>query len=264
VGNLYGGLSRYLYATYFGLTENNGGGIIDNGPFIPSNEMYALAIEKLQSALNHAADEAETRIVNSLIARCYLFDEQYSQAATFAANGMIEGDPVFETLYSVESANEYYVQAGSGRSQYVADFRFNDYITADPNEANRIQLAEKLGNDETTTYYYQVKYPNQDSPIPIMTWQENNLMLAELVLRGSGTGTPVTLVNAVRASHSIDPIGGSVDLDVIYVERDKELFATASRLPDHKRFNRWDHLPADAWHYLPITQSERNNNPNFN
>ena len=94
-----------------------------------------------------------------------------------------------------------------------------------------------------------------------MTWQENNLMLAELALRGQATGDALALVNEVRASHSIANLA-SVDLDVIYVERDKELFCTGSRLPDERRFNKW-HLGSGTWQYFPITIDEINSNHNL-
>lgn len=259
-GYLFGGLSRYFYATYFGLNPNEGGGVIDNGPFIPSSQMYDLAAEKFKEALNYAPDDAAKRMVNSLLARLYLYKEDYATAATYAANGMVSGDPDFSSLYSLQSNNYYWVQAGVGRVQYVVDNRFNDYVTADPLEAARIPLATITGTSGTT-YYYQVKYNAQDSPLPHMTWQENNLMRAELALRGVGSGDALALVNEVRQSHGLADLA-SVDLDVIYVERDKELFCTGSRLPDQRRFGKW-HLAADAWHYFPITANERNNNPNI-
>jgi len=126
-----------------------------------------------------------------------------------------------------------------GHKPVEVAYRFKDYVDADPNEANRIKLFTILGNDGTTIYYMQGKYPDRESPGIMMTWQENNLMLAELSLRGQGgAGDALTLVNEVRASHSIAPLA-SVTLDILYVERDKELFVTANRLPDERRFNKW-------------------------
>ena len=86
--------------------------------------------------------------------------------------------------------------------------------------------------------------------------------MAELILRGFGPGDALGLVNEARASHGIAPLI-SVDIDVIYAERDKELFASANRLVDERRFNKW-HLDSGTWEYLPIPESERNGNPNIN
>ncbi len=259
-GYLYGGLARYYYATYFGLDKTQGGGVIDAGPFIPSSQMYDLAAEKLTEALKHTSDAYQKRIVNSLLARLYLYKGDYAKANTYAEKGMVNGDNPFQALYTIQSDNYYWEQAGEPRSQFVCDFRFHDYVTQDPAEASRIPLSPITGNSGKV-YYFQEKYPTADSPINHMTWQENNLMLAELSLRGANSKDALALVNEVRQSHGLSDLS-SIDLDGIYVERDKELFCTGNRLPDERRFNKF-HLPAGSWQYFPITQNERNANPNL-
>ncbi|MGK9476540.1 hypothetical protein [Melioribacter sp. OK-6-Me] len=264
---LYGAIARYYLATYFGLTETQGGGVINVGPFIPSNQMYDLAIERFKTALTYAPGDYETRLVNSLIARCYLFKGDYVNAATYAQQGLLKGDAPLEAKYSTLSDNNYRVQAGELRSQFVVDFRFNQYINQDPTEAGRIQLKTRKGGDGVI-YYYQYKYKLDAtglvSSIPIMTWQENNLMKAELILRGAMSGDAVALVNEVRESHSVSTIS-TISLDTtspsIVEERDKELFCQGMRLPDQRRFNIF-HMPG-KWQYLPITQNERVRNPNL-
>jgi len=277
-GYLYGGLARYFYATYIGLEPTNGGGVIDNGPFIPSAEMYDLAIEHLTEALNYAdydySDEPviedslhAVKIVHSLLARLYLYRGDNANALVYAQQGLVEGDSPFRILHFTSDGsttgpdNFYYQQAGAGRAQYVVDYRFHDYVTADPAESVRIPLAEILGIDTVTIYYYQDKYPEETSPIDCITWQENNLMLAELALQGVGTGDALALVNANRTSHALADLG-SIDIAGLIVEREKELFCTGNRLPDQRRFDLW-HLGAGTWQYLPLTMNERNENPNF-
>jgi hypothetical protein len=260
-GYFYGGYARYLYAAFFGLNPTQGGSPINNGPFIGSIEMYDLAIERFKESLNYTTNGLITKTVNSVIARAYLYKGDYANAATHAANGLVNGDPPFQALYNSTQNNYWYYDAGVGRKQFVADFRFKSYIDADPNEANRIKIDSILGSNNEM-YYYQVVYPSYDSPQKIITWQENNLMMAELILRGFGSGDALALVNEVRTSHGIAPLA-SVDLDVIYTERDKELFASGNRLVDERRFNKW-HLAPGTWEYLPVTEAERNGNPNLN
>lgn len=278
VGYFYGGVARYFWATYFGLNPEEGGGVIDAGPFIPSPQMYDIALEKLNAALQHLPLELQVggtsftqdqlrRLVYSVIARVYLFKGEYAEAAQAARNGMQRGDPPFQALFSIEAPNDFYFGAGRGRTQFVADWRFATYLQNNPSEAARILLRTILGVDRQTTYYGQDKYPAQESPIPFMTWQENHLMLAELgALRGQNIGgrLPLSLINEVRGSHGLNPYpdGTPVTEDLILEERDKELFVQGIRLPDQRRFNRW-HLGAGTWRYLPITQNERNANPNL-
>ena len=268
-GYLYGGIARYLYATYFGLYQDEGGGVINAGPFIPADQMYDDAIDKLKEALNHTdfdysdnlviiSKEMAERVVHSLITRCYLFKEDNANAATHAAMGMIDGDPPFNALYNANYTNIWYVFAYQ-RNQFLVANRFADYITADPNEANRIEL-QRI-ETSNGAWWQQARYLSQDAPINFMTWQENELMLAELELSSDNTSA-LARVNAVRASHGIDPLA-ALDSNTLIEERDKELFLTAVRLPDQRRFDIW-HLAPTTWKYLPITQSEINGNPNIN
>jgi len=259
IGYLYGGIARYLYAAYFGLTETNGGGVIDNGPFIPSAQMYDLALEKLQLALTNAPAAADARAVSSIIARLHLVRGNFAAARTAATAGMVSPDPALQGRYNTQSTNFYWQQAGLGRPQYVADPRFLAYVTADPAERNRIALSPIVGGG--VTFQRQSKYATESSPIDFMSWQENSLMLAELDVRDGNAAAALPRVNAVRASHTLAALT-AINLDGIYTERDKELFVTGVRLLDQRRFGRF-HLPAGTWQFLPITDDERNNNPNF-
>ncbi|QXD14156.1 hypothetical protein GQ464_011890 [Rhodocaloribacter litoris] len=266
IGNFYGGVARYFYAAYYGLNPREGGGVIsenpDNpGPFIPSAQMYALALEKLEAARGFA-DDYHTRVINTLVARIHLLQGNFTQARAAAQQGLQEGDDPFLTLFSVDNDNYWWSQAGPGRTQWVVDFRYRGYVDADPAEAARIPLQAIQGNDNPpTTFYRQARYVNREDPLPFATWQENTLMLAELDLRDGNTASALNRINAVRASHGLEPLA-SADMDVLILEREKELFTMGLRLLDQRRFNRW-HLGPDTWQYFPITQNERNINPNF-
>ncbi len=199
-GYFFGGLARYYYASYFGLTENQGGACIDVGPFIPSAEMYNLAIIKFKSALDHTTNTNEQHVTNSLIARCYLFNADYDNAKTYAQNGMVQGDAPFQALHDVQSDwNHYWSTSGQGRPSTVTDWKYRGYVTADPTEAARIPLVPILGNDWVTTFYLQDKYPLRESPVNVISWQENELMLAELELRATAADDALIRINNVRA-----------------------------------------------------------------
>lgn len=275
-GNLYGGLARYTYAAYFGLEPENGGGVIDEGPFIPSAEMYSQAIDKFDTALNFAATGYDTRLVNSLIGRIHVYQGNYGTAETFLNSGLGttgEVDPPFQSVHSLESQNAFAAQAGASRNQYTVASRFADYIDDDADEANRIPIEElpegeysDAGLESGLTIYRQTKY-SEGTNINIISWQENHLLRAEVEFRENGAAGATaarTLINEVRASHEIDPIPATtpIDLDLILEERDKELFLTGHRMIDQRRTDNW-HLPEGTWKYFPITQSERNQNENL-
>jgi tetratricopeptide (TPR) repeat protein len=260
-GNLYGGIARYYLAIAFGLNQNQPGGTIDAGPFIPAATLLDEAIAKYNAALNATTDAYSKRVVNSLIAKAYFAKGQYAQAATFAANGMASGDANFNALNSDVSNIYYWGFAGAGRVQiHVAD-RFNNYITADSKETARIKISSVKGTSGKT-YYWQTKYPDKGSAFIMMTWKENNLMRAELILRGNATGDALALVNAVRASYGLNNLT-TVDLNALIVERDKEMFCQGTRLIDQNRGAVPWHLAATTWRYMPIPQTERDANPNL-
>lgn len=273
IGNLYGGLTRYAYAAYFGLHKTEGGGVIDAGPFIPSPEMYGLALTNLEAALTAAPTPYDAKVANSLIGRIHVYMGNYSTAQQFLENGLTNGDPPLQAVYSLESTNSWAAQAGRSRTQYTINKRFQEYIEENPQEAARIPI-EVLPDAELTPagleagrdFYRQIKY-SQPSEINIISWQENHLLLAEAEVRTNGATGAVRarqLINEVRASHGIDPLAltTTVNMDLILTERDKELFVTGNRMIDQRRTGTF-HLPDGTWRYFPITQDECNNNENI-
>ncbi|HMB92298.1 MAG TPA: RagB/SusD family nutrient uptake outer membrane protein [Rhodothermales bacterium] len=259
VANLHGGIARYFLGAYFSLNAGDDaaaqpGGAINRSALIPQGQLFADAVAKMQAALEFAPSDYERRVANSLIARVHLFNGDYAAAQQAAQAGMMEGDDPFQALYSIQDANSWWGSAGRGRNQFVADFRFAD-------DGDDRSPVEPLEGNSGTTYYRQILYPEQGSPLTFMSWQENALMLAELAVRNNNAGTALPLVNAVRAAAGLDALG-SVNMDAIIAERDQELFAQGTRLIDQRRFDIF-HLPAGTWRYLPITERERNDNPNI-
>lgn len=289
VGHLYGGMARYYYAAYFGLDPERGGSPLDAGPFLPSAELYDLAVADFDSArANGFAGDYENRLLSSLTARSYLYkaavaddpEAAYRQAQAFAQDGLEAGDAPFQELHSIDDSNDFYNWAGPGREQYMAAFRFAGFsetaIGGSPEaldgalDTARVALYTITGfeADETpVTFYVQGLYLTLGAPIDVMTWQENHLMLAELALRlDDNEAEALGLVNAVRASHDLAPLSSIAlegeGLNTIVHEREMELFVTGARLVDQRRFG----LPFDTpgpWRYFPITEAERNQNPNL-
>lgn len=266
-GNFYGAIARYWLATSFSLTAGGvPGSPIDKSAMISGTQLLDDAIAKAKLALAATSVAYEKQLVNSFLAKFYLAKGDWSNATTHALAGLAKGQAAFNALNSSTFTAYHWGFAGAGRTQcHVAD-KYNQYIVDNPEEANRIKLASFVGKSGKT-YYRQNKYPLQESPFVVMTWQENHLMLAELALRGQATaGNALALVNEVRANYSISPLA-AVNLDVVFVERDKELFVQGARHQDQIRFNKWHTqtmgTTLGAWKYLPIPQAERDANPNL-
>jgi len=253
---LYGAIARYFWAAYWGLEEDQGGGVINAGPFIPSAVLYSDAIDQLALAMQFAPTPYDAKVASSLLARIHLQEERYADASAAAAAGLTDGDDSFSALFSTEVANFWHFAAGSGRTQFVADDRYVGYITDDPVEASRVPLTQV-----TAERYRQNRYPVSESPLPLLVWQEMALIRAEVALRDGQGQTALDLVNSVRQSHGLADLA-AITLETLFVEREKELFCMGLRLLDQRRLGVW-HLPDGTWKFLPISQRERDSNPNL-
>ena len=289
VGNFYGALAHYMIGFYFedfacGADAGIGaaaqeciddfGGPINASAVIRAGDMAVTEIlPRLEAAETFATPE-QIRVINTLRARMHLFLGNYDDSYAAAQNGMQEGDAPFQSLHSVQAANEYFFAAGDGRIQVLADLRFADYIEDDPDEANRVLIRETAGSGGEVRFQ-QDMYPVQESPMDFLTWQENHLILAELAALHGQTGDAESLVNEVRSSHGIGPVAGPVDQTLIAEERDKELFLMGVRMFDLLRFGIWPAEvqgtpgvdgsiagePVGPWRGIPIPNDERNDNP---
>ena len=306
---LYQALPCYLLGTYYGNGPNypdDGGATLNESPFLPSGNLYSMAIAYFDTAMVYADDHQE-KIIHSLLGRQYLYNGNYSAAAQHALLGLQQSDESFNALPGEEDPwpNWYWYEAGGNRTRYTLDSRFKLLLGEDfedmngngvrdttetftdcaiigadvgqgdgvynppsePQESSRILLsAAAMTPGQNYTRYFQMKYPFADSPVPIIDWKENHLILAELALRGESVNvTAIDAINVVRSSHGLQSLT-SVDYEVLLHERDKELFCQGQRLIDQNRFSdvlNW-HLPeSDTWHYLPVPFEEVLNNPNY-
>jgi hypothetical protein len=128
-----------------------------------------------------------------------------------------------------------------------------------PEEVERVGL--ELGTWNGQDFFYVQRRYLIDTPFPVASWQENDLMLAELQVRSGGTQEALLHVNRVRSHHSL-PALTSISIDVVMLERQKELWGTGLRLLDQRRLDKW-HLGPGTWQYFNIPESERTLNPNF-
>jgi starch-binding outer membrane protein, SusD/RagB family len=282
-GYLYASYARYIIAEYTGKDEVTGGSPINMSRFIPSNQILADAINMWKTALTYTTSAYDKKVVYSLMARTYLFMGDYTNAAIYAQQGLAKNDAPMLAKYNATNDNYWRWNAGSTRAQWSVDPRFKAYLTADPTESARIPIVQKTGTGGFI-FYVQMKYVlNADNvseaPIEIIDWQENNLMKAELVVRGAMAGDARALINEVRASRidattklPVSQLASTVTITLsspvtatsysIYVERDKELFLRGNRLIDQRRFGLF-HLPG-RWQYYPISSAEKARNPLWN
>ena len=142
---------------------------------------------------------------------------------------------------------------------------------ADPDTRVVIEDAGEKGNDGATDHWYQRKYLTADASIPMASWFEAKLIMAEARLDEA-----TTHINELRAAQSLPPLvlsGGESDaelLDIVLEERRRQLWLEGHRLNDMLRHG--IEFPQGSNHkgqlYGPITcmplpEQERRANPNI-
>ena len=282
-GYLYSGIGSFHIGVYFGKDQTTGGSPINIGRFVPTAQLLQDAIAKWKLAITFTTASYDKKLANSLIARAYLFLGDYANAATHVQLGLVKGDNPLTAKYNATNDNTWRGSAGEVRTQFSVDPRFNTYLTQDPTESARIIITRRTGTGGFV-FYRQLKYIMQPdkvtvTPIEVIDWQENNLMKAELVVRGAMTGDARALINEVRASRvdattklPVSALASTVTITLndpvtatsysIYVERDKELMLRGNRLIDQRRFGRM-HITG-MWQYFPISSAEKARNPLWN
>jgi hypothetical protein len=124
------------------------------------------------------------------------------------------------------------------------------------------------------THYYQTKYPTTATPLPLATYEEAQLIIAEADIRANSLATALPIINASRARG-----GQGVFLGVTQAEylaelvdqRRRELFLESHHLGDVIRYNIAVQPAAGTpYHFggtygtqicLPLPAAERLNNP---
>ena len=277
---LYQALPCYLLGTYYGNGPNypdDGGATLNESAFLPSGDLYSMAIAYFDSAIVYA-DEHQEKIIHSLLGRQYLYKGNYSAAAQHASLGLQQSDESFNALPGEEDPwpNWYWYEAGSNRTRYTLASRFKHLLGEDFEDANgngvwdstetftdcaingadvgqgnvmydgpiepeeiiRLPLSvAAMTPGQSYSRYFQMKYPLANSPVSIIDWKETHLILAELALRGESVN--VTAIDAINAVRSSHGLQSlaSVDYEVLLHERDKELFCQGQRLIDQNRFS---------------------------
>lgn len=250
---LYQGMTRYGYAMYYGLSEQTGGGTINNGPFTSSSALFAQTLTLFAEA-EKTATNVEKRTLNTIRARIFLMTDQPLNALTAAQNGLTSYDASLRAFFADNAPNPWHVH----QDQIRPAARFSTAVQTDAGEMERIPIQKTtIGNVAT---YRTSKYTDGVSPITMASWLENELILAELELKNSPLSAK-SRVNMVRSFFDLAPLA-TITAETIVNERDKTLFGTGLRIMDQRRFHAW-HSTEGQWEYLPISAAERAKNPNL-
>jgi hypothetical protein len=92
----------------------------------------------------------------------------------------------------------------------------------------------RKGQDALTPLWVQTKYPAVDSPMPIATWDEAQLIIAE----AEGGQSAVDAINRLRRKYNLPQYAGGTAAEIgaqIVEERRRTLFLDGHSIGDHLR-----------------------------
>lgn len=270
---MMGTMAAYAGFSYVLLGEGFCEMAIDQGPLMTPDQVLQEAEARFDQAISLAESAGDTGLRDLALA---------GRARTRLNLGNMEGAAadaeripegfVWHSEYStVDGRRENRIYNLNRRNHNLGvDWRrYADLeVEGVPDHRVPVEDSGELGSDNQSPHWYQLKFPTPDTPIPLASWEEAQLILAE-----ARPSEAVAAINRIRASEGLpafDPGPGEDLLEAVLEERRRQLFSEGQRYNDMLRHG--IEFPQGTNHkgqsYGPITcmplpDQERNNNPNL-
>lgn len=212
---------------------------VDAGPLLTPAAGLAIAEQKFSAAIAAASTTTNTSVLNAArlararvrialgnksgaAADAKLVPAGFSFPATYAATPVRRRNTVMEDInlkFHLSVAPAYRGLTVGG----VADPRV---ITTD---------AKRVGIDAVTPSWIQGKYTAPESPMPLATWDEAQLIIAE----AEGGQSAIDAINRIRTKYNLPAYAGGSAAEItaqIIEERRRTLFLDGHAIADHLRF----------------------------
>lgn len=269
----YGGYSHLLLGE--GFCEMT----IAEGELMQPAEVIAMAEAKFTAAIGYAQEIGNEGLEHfALLGRARARLDLGNTAGAYQDASEI---PEGFVRYS-----EYSTIDGSRENRMYNMNRLNFYVSANPAQYNgltvgllnlpdtRVQVEDSggKGNDSATDHWFQLKYTSAGSDIPIASWEEAKLIMAEARLDEAEAH-----INELRAAQDLPnlvPLLGTESdqqiLDIVLEERRRQLWLEGHRLNDMLRHD--IEFPQGSNHKgqlyqgitcMPLPEQERRANPNI-
>lgn len=266
-------LAAYAGFSYVLLGEGFCEMAVDQGPLMTPQEVLAVAEQKFDAAIAYAdqAGRADLRLL-----------ALGGRARTRLDRGNLEGAAADAALIPEGFVwNAEYSEVNGRRENRLYNMnRRNRFLSVEPEGYGNVMLqgapdprvpvinSGLKGHDGATEHWYQDKYPSADSPIPMASWAEAQLIIAE-----ARPAEATAAINRLRASQGLPALAaseGSDPLALVLEERRRQLFSEGHRLNDMLRhdlpFPTGVNHKGQAWGTMtcmPLPDQERQNNPNI-
>ncbi len=251
---------------------------LDVGPEMTPAQLFAAAQDRLTKAIAAASAASNTTfLIAARVGRARALMRLGRKSDAAADARLVPDGFTFNATYSSDSPRrENGVWTRSQRSQiFTIDPSYRGLTFAgvpDP----RVTLTDQkrfAAGDGRTPLWTANKYPSVTSPIPIATWREARLIVAE----AEGGATAVAQINALHAAVGLPPFASTNAAEIaaqILYERKVELFLESHGLGDIRQYG-IPLTPAPGAVFkdgsgtyanqvcFPLPHVERLNNPNL-
>jgi len=265
----YAGYSRILLGEGFCTAA------IAGGPALTSQQIFQAAAAKFDTAVTAAqAAGADSTLNLALVGRARAKLDAGDNAGAIADASLVPSGFVYHATYDAGTgrrSNRVYTENNAGNTVSVS-FEYDSL--SDPRV--RVTDAGTTASDRHTELWLQGKYIDGSASIPIASYTEAQLILAE----ATGGSAAIGILNGLRSSISLAALPSSSDPAVIKAdiasERARWLFLQGTHLYDVRRLS-LPLIPAAGVSYsrvyhkggnygsetcMPIPAVETNNNPN--
>jgi starch-binding outer membrane protein, SusD/RagB family len=261
---------------------------IDLGPELTRAQIFAEAENRFNKAIAAATTANNAAILNmSYVGRARARLNLGNAAGARADAALVPAAFVRNATYSAANTRrENLVWSQMHRGLFTSvDPSFRGLTVGGVADSRVVVVdAGVNGHDVQTRIWRQMKFPAVGTPIPIASYDEAQLIIAEI---DAATGTPAgilsaeTIINGLRSRASLPPYVAGTPAQVqadVREERRRELFLEGQRLNDIIRFNitltpaAGTSFPVKGGVYgsdvgsqlcFPLPDLERNNNPNL-
>lgn len=265
-------LNAYAGYAYIHLGQNYCEIAVDAGPIMTTEEVLGVAVERFTDAIELAQAAGSNDILNMALvgrARALLNLDRLDEAAQDAER--VPAGFVRNAGYSTASVRRENSTYNRTETEYlsVGEAWRNLEVEGAPDPRVPVEDTGGPGQDGTTRQWNQLKYTAREDPIPIASWREAQLIIAE----ARGGQAAVDAMNLVRDLHGLPHLDlNRIDdmLGTILEERKREFFLEGQRHSDMIRHD----IPFPSglnhkgqifqpYECMPLPNVERFNNDNI-
>lgn len=212
---------------------------IDDGPLLTPAEGLAIAEARFTDAIAAATTANNQPVLNAArVARARVRIALGNPSGAAADASLVPAGFVFNATYASTPIRR--------RNTVMEDINLKFHLSVAPAYRDltvggvpdpRVKAidAHRVGIDAVTPAWTQGKYTGPDSPMPLATWDEAQLIIAE----AEGGQSAVDAINRLRTKYALPQYAGGTPAEItaqIIEERRRTLFLDGHAINDHLRF----------------------------